>query len=137
MKIYVAAASAELHRATGAMTYLRAHGHEVVGDWTQDVAELGANTGLSDTERRRAVHLCVSGILGADAIVLLWPKTETRGAWIEFGIALGLGKGFAEPPVYTVGARKDDTVFYEMATKHFERLGHLVEWLEKGATNAG
>lgn len=137
MKIYVAAASAETDRAVSAMAVLRGAGHTITSDWTKDVVRLGANVGLTQAQRMRAASECVSGILSADAIVLLWPKVPSRGAWIEAGITLGLGRGFAEPPVYTLGADPEDTVFYEMMTKHFADLRQLVAWLAKGATNVG
>jgi nucleoside 2-deoxyribosyltransferase len=62
-------------------------------DWLAAIAQAGnANHGLSDPERRDYATADLCAVKACDVLWLLAPETVTRGAWLETGYALALGK---------------------------------------------
>jgi len=105
MKIYVAAASAEIERAERMIGILRELGHEITVDWPAAMRALGkANAGL--TPEQRAFHAAEDyrGVATAQRVVILVPKAPaaTQGAWWEGGIADAL-----EIPIIAAGRFED------------------------------
>ena len=100
MRIYVASAWAERIRACQVMYQLRAAGHTITYDWTQQEQETTAQA-LADYR----------GVVTADVLVFVAekPYTSGGGAICEMGIALG-----AEIPVFLMGDGADRCIF----TKH-------------------
>lgn len=98
MKVYVASKFENMEAVRAAHKVLRDRGHRITHDWTNECAD-----GLEGTELHRYLRDCaahdVSGVMNADAVVLLFHE-GMRGAWIEFGIGLGLGLHLV-----TVGAK--------------------------------
>lgn len=87
MRIYVAASSQELVRATLGMNLVRASGGIVARDWTEDVRsyQQGKPVNLQEVMRGNA-----EAIARADLLWYLSGKAST-GAGFEAGVASGLG----------------------------------------------
>lgn len=112
---YVAAASAEARRVPPVLAALERVGLGLTHDWGADLEDalaegLAANGGDRAACKRVALR-CEAGATHADVFVLLEPPagTETRGAWIEMGIARAQGV-----PIVYVGD-VDSTVFATLA----------------------
>lgn len=92
MRVYVASKFEEHVRAREVMSLLESWGHEITFDWGS-VARPDAQKSDMDLQ----------GVLDADALVCVFEKDLAyRGAWVEFGVALGLGK-----PIYVLGDAMD------------------------------
>lgn len=108
MRIYVAAASAELLRAIAVRDALIAAGHEITEDWMSKVAEQIASGGgpneLTPERRRACADADYVGVASAHRVVLLVPRRPslTQGAWWEGGLADAL-----EIPIIASGAPAD------------------------------
>lgn len=79
---------------------LKAHGHEITLDWTVEAAD-----GKTGIDRQNYLALCaardLNAVRRADVVIFIDVENTTmRGAYIEAGAALGLGK-----PVIVVGAK--------------------------------
>jgi hypothetical protein len=65
-------------------------GMELALDWLAAIEQAGsANRGLSGDERRTYADADLRAIREGDALWFLSPTTETRGAWLELGYAIG------------------------------------------------
>jgi hypothetical protein len=110
MKIYVAAASAEIERAERMIAILRELGHEITVDWPAAMRALGmralgkANAGLTPEQRTFHAAEDYRGVATAQRVVILVPKAPaaTQGAWWEGGIADAL-----EIPIIASGRFED------------------------------
>lgn len=94
MRIYVASRFSDEGVAAVRKMYevLRAAGHEITHDWTQEAAD-----GKTGEELTKYLSDCawadVAAVRRADALVFIdIDNTRMRGAYVEFGIALGLGR---------------------------------------------
>lgn len=91
MRIYVAAASAEIERAERMIARLRAAGHTITVDWPAAIRAMAgvANEGLTQEQRREAARDDYEGVISAERVVILVPEKPivTQGAWWEGGIA--------------------------------------------------
>jgi hypothetical protein len=89
MKVYVAGSSAELDRCEAFIARVREAGHVVTFDWTVGRrAQRGGDASLADDEREAVAIDCLVGVRNAKAFVLLYPQAPTRGAWVEYGVAI-------------------------------------------------
>ena len=113
MKIYIAAASAEIERAERMIALARKAGFTVVHDWPAQIREAGeANPTTVAVEQRRAWALdCLARLSSADALWLLAPQGATSGAWVEFGASVSYGR-------YTIMSGAHQSVFAELATEN-------------------
>lgn len=105
MKLYIAAASAEIDRAERLMKIARAQGHEITHDWTHEVRAAIAQ-GLSEDLIPDEVALVgalmdIGGVVTADRFIYLVPPKpiSTSGAWVELGVAHTL-REFVPRPSY-------------------------------------
>lgn len=93
MKVYIAAASAEIARAERVAAKLTSAGIEVTSSWMANVRKVGAaNPRDASREQRRAwANGCLAEVAKSDVVLLLMPPigTETIGAYWEAGFALG------------------------------------------------
>lgn len=121
MRVYVASRfSPEGIAAVRRMhALLREHGHEVTHDWTREDAD-----GREGDELRAYLGRCaqedVAGVCAADATILIDKDNQRmRGAYVEFGIALGLRQH-----LITVGAAPGTLgmpggcIFFELPQVH-------------------
>jgi nucleoside 2-deoxyribosyltransferase len=101
-KVYVAASSKQMDRASQAMAQLRAAGHEVVHDWPAIIEARGVANPLDATQDERWDWAIddLQGVKRADVLWLLVPNEEGAGAFVELGYALALGKPVIASGVY-------------------------------------
>ena len=96
LSIYVSAASAEVFRAENAMRLIRERGWRVSGgDWPESIRRHGSQgSSLRDADRVAGWQATVDAVRACDALLLLTPEepVRTEGAWVEVGIAIGLGR---------------------------------------------
>lgn len=96
MRVYIAAASREPERVRAAQAILRELGIELACDWLAPIEENLArgvvDADLSLEEQARHAGADCAAIAGADLLWLLAPEQPTTGAWVEYGLARGLGK---------------------------------------------
>lgn len=96
MKFYVAGKFADRLDVKAIMVGLLLRGHEITCDWTGH--ELHDNTEPHDLQQQWAVE-DMQGVRKADVLIALFVKPhQYRGAFIEIGAALALGK-----PVWVLG----------------------------------
>ena len=96
MRIYVATKFNNMARAAEVMRLLEAHGHTITHDWTTPEHHFRPRVQCAEDD--------IEGVRQADAVVLL-QVDAMRGAWIETGAALALGKtvfvlGYDGEPVF-------------------------------------
>lgn len=90
MKFYVAGSSKEIERAERIMAALRAAGHEITEDWCAQMRAEGTDDRLLSRHQRAMYDsLDARGVIECDWFWLLVPETESSGAWVELGIAIG------------------------------------------------
>lgn len=96
LRVYLAASTAELHRARAAVEALGAAGIDVRASWLENVERVGvANpTDVPALQRRIWSDTCLDELDDCDLLWFLVPPsfTPTRGAWVEAGYAHALGK---------------------------------------------
>lgn len=90
MKVYVAGKFQDKETVRKVQTILRCNGYTITCDWTGNTAEgLYTNEKLA-YERASAIE-DVEGVRNADFVILV-AHPELRGALVEMGMALALGK---------------------------------------------
>ncbi len=126
MKIYVACSSREIPRARAVMADLRAAGHEITHDWTHHVEQALASgqseSMLDDDFCEEAAHSDLDGVHRADVLVFLAPTETAKGAWIEFGYAMGL----CDMPIVVAHddeARRKQSIFTRLVGAHCDDAG--------------
>jgi hypothetical protein len=126
MRVYVAGASAELERCERVIAALREGGCTITMDWGAAMRALAAlgicDAQLDDHEARRHAEADLDGIVTADVVLLLAPEAATRGAWVEFGYALGWARGYGEAPLrslYVSGPGARQSIFTRCADALF------------------
>lgn len=94
MKVYIAAASAEIERAERVAGKLAAAGIQITSSWMRQVRRAGAaNPREASSGQRRTLAVgCLSEVGDSDVVLLLMPPvgTETIGAYWEAGYARSL-----------------------------------------------
>lgn len=96
---------------------LRAAGHEITHDWTDETAS-------SDAEFYRCADKDVEGVWNAD-VLIIDVQPNMRGAWVEFGIAL---TRFI--PIIVVNGKRGDHGGYECIFQHLDNVWHVDTALE-------
>lgn len=123
MKIYVAAASAEIERASAFMQFVRELGHDITHDWVPELrAQSVPESQLPVAVRRASAQADLDGVRRADLLVVLVPHeaVPSRGTWVELGYALGLRSVTdLAPRVWCVGPFAMVTVFTELADARY------------------
>lgn len=105
-KVYVAGSSKELERCSNWIEQLQQEGIEVTYNWVPAVTrELSGEEVYRDFQLRSFARNDLRGVDEANLVWLLAPTTShTRGAWVEMGYALALGRRIVvSPPVSTSG----------------------------------
>jgi hypothetical protein len=113
--VYVAASSDELGRAAIAMLAVRNEGWRVAEDWVATIREVGVANPADASQAARAgwSRDALEGVRFAQAVWLLAPEVgHARGAFVEFGYALALGR-----PVIVSGRRHACSIFTALATE--------------------
>jgi NTP pyrophosphatase (non-canonical NTP hydrolase) len=123
VNIYVASKFENQTKVRAAYATLRAKGHTITHDWTQE-----SDAGLGGDARRAYHRQCaeadLKGVLDADGLLLL-DHPNTHGADIEVGVALGKGI-----PVVVVGCVRH-TIFYTLPNvKLVDTIDVAIDWLE-------
>ncbi len=111
--IYVAGASKELDRCKHWIKALADEGFRITCDWTKAVEKYGSQgDGLTDPELRMFARQDLRGVDEAHVLWVLAPQqSPSKGAWIEFGYALGTKKRIViSPPV------SDSVIFAKLLT---------------------
>lgn len=94
LKIYIAGASAELHRAENAIAFARRTSCEVTLDWPPFIRAHGGDMkdNRSGMERAKNALDDIDAVIAADVLWCLIPKEQTKGMWCELGAALSLNQ---------------------------------------------
>jgi nucleoside 2-deoxyribosyltransferase len=101
MKVYVAGKWEDKQRCKSIMNTFEANGISVTCDWTDHKYE---DEGYPELY----CHDDVNGVKEADFIVCVFvDDLPYRGALVEMGIALGLGK-----PIFILGHAQDSCIFH-------------------------
>jgi hypothetical protein len=88
LRVYVAGASREIARAEAVIAALREAGVEVTHDWTKTRrAQPGDDSTLDPQVALQIATDCVSGIMNAEALLVLVPDESTHGVLVELGVA--------------------------------------------------
>lgn len=118
MKVYVAASSGQLDRATAAMNALEERGHTVTHDWVTEVRLVGEANPLdaSQLEQLRWARADLAGVLDADIFWLLMPSSGGFGAAVELGYAIAKGI-----PIIVSGGVPSRSIFTSFATDCLDR----------------
>jgi len=115
LRVYVAAASAELRRAALAMDLVRhTPGLALAHDGVATILQHGsANAGLTDAVREAVATEGLAKVREADLLWLLCPNRPTVGAWVELGHFLRHRPERATPryPVVVSGPGAGRTIF--------------------------
>ncbi len=95
VRVYIAASSREVERVRAAQAAVAARGWELTLDWLTPMLALIADgkTDATLSEEEAADHATrdLRAIDDADAVWYLIPREPTKGAYVEFGYALGTG----------------------------------------------
>ncbi len=127
MKAYVASKFSRLADVKRVVEKLRAIGVEVNADWTDHSA-----AGRAGADLLKYLRACAEadrdGVRTADVLVMVHDPAS-RGGFVEFGAALGLGK-----LLVVIGGRLDypdrAPIFYALPdVHHFEDEDAAVAWL--------
>jgi hypothetical protein len=123
MKLYIAASSKPQERARVDAAFAAVDGfYEIVGDWRADCDKFGANpAGLDCSPFAKAD---MNAVRECDVLWLLMPQSETRGAWVEFGLALAFGK-----VVVCSGEGQERSIFTSLAMRRYELDADAVTYL--------
>lgn len=97
MRVYVAGSSKEIPRVRAIMTALRLAGHVITHDWTPLVERFGSDgaaqeRALTPADLAKCAAADIHAIDDAERVVMLWPRTKSEGAYVELGIAIGIGR---------------------------------------------
>lgn len=111
MKLFVASSSLNRKRVREVMRELISLGHEITYDWTRPV-------GTKRSERQLQTLRDYSGVVSADALVIVWPGR--LGTLTEFGIALAHNL-----PVYLYGKPDKDNIYW------YHPLVHKIKQLKE------
>ena len=114
--LYVAGSWSDRDRVREVMLALICQGHTITYDWTQ----------VEQSSTIQAQH-DKRGVERADALVLVMEKEYIyRGAWVEMGIAVGLGI-----PVFVFGqANREWCLFFQLPGVYYvERLSDVGAYL--------
>lgn len=89
LHVYVAGSSREIPRVREAMRELVRRGCTISGDWVSQVEQHGsAGAQLTHDQRAECAAHDLNAIDRADAILVLWPRTPSVGAYVELGYAI-------------------------------------------------
>jgi nucleoside 2-deoxyribosyltransferase len=95
VRVYLAAASSDLHRVETWSRHLREAGVEVTSDWPEIIRKAGAANPRDVAQEQRQVWSDhdLDQVLEADIVWFLVPHDDTpaRGAYFEAGYAIGQG----------------------------------------------
>lgn len=123
MKIYVAAKFEEGPMVQKVYEKLRARGHEITHDWTNEDAEKFKN---EDGYAARCAINDFRGVMDADA-VLVFNHDRLFGGATEMGIAIAGGI-----PIYVVGRGIRENIFFNLpeGIKHFNSDDDAISEME-------
>jgi nucleoside 2-deoxyribosyltransferase len=113
MRVYVAGKFADRERVREVQALVRARGHSISWDWTDQ----GKGQTITPEEQRAIAERDLKGVRDADAFVLVIEQPYIyKGPWVELGAALAFNI-----PVYVLG--ESTCVFLHMPSVHpFEEL---------------
>jgi len=124
VKVYVAAASAEIERAERFAREARRLGHEVTHDWMAIVrSQTVSESELPRAIRREAATDDIRGVREAEVFIMLVPDEQiaSRGIWVELGYAIAARDttdGLC-PGIWCVGESARVSIFTELANGVF------------------
>ena len=127
MKVYVAGASSELELVERYIYRLIKEDIVITHNWCSDIRE-----SFRTTFQRPALYLAaqndVNGVRAADIFWLIIPKKESRGCWVEYGIAL-VGSLVARQKTIISGVVGPKDIFLLMADQHFDEHEQAFEYI--------
>lgn len=135
LHVYVAGSSREIPRVREAMRALVRGGCTISGDWVQLVEQHGsAAARLDDLQRAACAQHDLDAIDRADAILVLWPRTESVGAYVELGYALAATRYGDRFAVAIAGGPQGGTIWHSFVRQHtdgetFDLDEEAVRWL--------
>lgn len=119
MRVYIIGSSKEIPRVRAAEQTLSAAGCTIVSEWIAPVERHGtAGVALPDYARARYAMANLAAIDRADIVLVLWPQTESIGAYFEAGYAFSRAttSSFSDPfGVVWAGGPADGTIWHSLA----------------------
>lgn len=113
MRVFVSAKFEQKTAVRDAYKKLRAAGHEITYDWTEET-DFRAEPGKLDEYHAQCAEKDIEGVQEADVLVI-FPHENGKGLYVELGIALG-----AAIPVVCVsrGADLPNCIFLKVEDVH-------------------
>src|SRR6266851_9941961 len=125
MRVYVASKFENAEAVRKAIAELTAAGHEVTRDWTAQEHWDWDTPGATERLAWKYSYLDVEVVRQADVFIMLtYNGLSMQGAYVELGVALGLGK-----LVYIVGERPRSIFSYYPGVRVVESLEQVIEEL--------
>lgn len=121
MKVYIATKFEDRHIASEWVRHLEHAGIQITHDWPS--VEADSDEQVTGEMRNICAAQDFAGVLAADFVWVLAPKTGGRGCWTEMGIALARGI-----PVVLSGAGVGLNIFDEFS-KNFSSHGDAYAYL--------
>ncbi|SRR5216684_3101414 len=125
MKFYVASKFEHASAVSRAIAELTVAGHAVTLDWTKHEQFDWNKPREADRLAWKYSYLDVEGVRSADVFIMLtYNGLSMRGAYVELGVALGLGK-----LVYIVGEQPRNIFSFYPGVRVVESLEQVIEEL--------
>lgn len=104
LRVYVAGPSREMARCVAVVAAVRAAGHDITHDWTEQMrASTQTDAEMATDELRPHLTADLDGIEAADALLLLLPQSgsASSGQCVELGYAICLARRVRSIPIVT------------------------------------
>ncbi len=125
MRVYVASKYENAPAVSEAIARIIAIGHKITRDWTRHEQWDWDRPGVTERLARKYSYQDVEGVRQADVFIMLtYNGLSMQGAYVELGVALGLGK-----LVYIVGERPRSIFSYYPGVRVVESLEQVIEEL--------
>jgi hypothetical protein len=135
VKIYLAGASAEASKCKALADWAQRFGHTItVAWWDQVLASKTHDRDLTAAAREEFAKLDTVGVVDADILWIAIPEERGIGAWIEFGIKLGilfLGGSHRTREWIIASGDWRKTIFTSLAHERFDTHEEALVWLQK------
>lgn len=122
MKLYVASKFENQKEVRSAIARLRAAGHTITRDWTRGKTWDWNDQAQVERYARAVAVADAQAVADADAFVFLTYEYRTNiGAFVEMGIALGLGK-----LVFVVGEQPRNLFYYHPNVRRVRNIDEVI-----------
>lgn len=125
MRVYVASKFENCAAVSDAIAQLTAAGHTITRDWTVQEHWDWSTPGAAERLAWRAAYLDVEAVRQSEVFIMLtYEGLSMQGAYVELGVALGLGK-----LVYIIGEQPRNIFSFYPGVRVVETLDQVIEEL--------